>query len=108
MKFKHFNKDEGATDELYDLACGPDRRVNHYASCIIRGMRFHIKELEMQRRTQNSGIVTIGYEGDEEIEYFGVLIDILELKYGSNKSVFLFQCEWWDISNKKIGIHTDP
>ena len=50
----------------------------------------------------------IEYEGEEEIEYYGVLIDIIELKYGSSNSVFLFQCEWWDISNKKIDIHIDP
>ena len=29
MKYKYFNKEEGATDELYDLACGSNRRVNH-------------------------------------------------------------------------------
>ena len=50
----------------------------------------------------------IGYEGEEEIEYFGILVDIIELKYGSNNLLLLFQCEWWDISNKKIGIHIDP
>ena len=62
MKSKYFYKEEDATDELYDLACGSDRRVNHYASCIIGGIRFHTKELEMQRRIQNSEIGTIGYE----------------------------------------------
>ena len=61
----------------------------------------------MQRWIQNSEIAMIGYEGEEEIEYLGVLIDIIELKYGSNNLIFLFQCEWWDISNKKIGIHID-
>lgn len=108
MKNKHFNKEEGATDELFELACGPDRRVNHYASCIIGGIRFHTRELELHRRTQNSGIVTIGYEGEDEFDYYGVLTDIVELKYGSKHSVFLFHCGWWDISNKKIGIRIDP
>ena len=61
----------------------------------------------MQRWIQNSEIAMIGYEGEEELEYLGVLIDIIELKYGFNNLVFLFQCEWWDISNKKIGIHID-
>ena len=67
MKHKYFNKKVGATDKLHDLACGPNRRVNHYASCIIGGMRFHTRKLEMQRRIQNSGIATIGYEGEEEL-----------------------------------------
>ena len=47
----------------------------------------------MQRRIQNSGIATTGYEGEEEIDYYGVLVDIIKLKYGSNNSVFLFQYE---------------
>ena len=29
MKHKYFNKEVGATDELHDLVCGPDQRVNH-------------------------------------------------------------------------------
>ena len=49
----------------------------------------------------------IGYEGEEEIKYYSILIDIIELKYGSSNSVFLFQYKWWDISNKKVGIHID-
>ena len=102
MKHKYFNKEMGATDELHDLACGLDRKINHYTSCIIGGMRFHMRELEMQRWIQNSKIDTTGYEGEEKIDYYGILVDIIELKYGSNNSVFLFQCEWWDISNKKI------
>ena len=93
MKYKYFNKEKGATDEFYDLAYGPDRRVNYYASCIIGGMRFHTRELEMQRRIQNNEIATIGYEGEEEIEYYDVLIDIIKLKYWSSNSVFLFQYE---------------
>ena len=49
MKSKYFNKKEGTTDELYNLACDLNRRINHYASYIIRGMKFHMRELEMQR-----------------------------------------------------------
>ena len=66
IKYKYFNKEEGATDVLYDLACSFDRRVNHYTSGIIGGMRFYIRKLEMQRQIQNNGITTIEYEGEEE------------------------------------------
>ena len=90
MKSKHFNKEEGAIVKLYDLVCGLDQRINYYTSCIIEGMRFHIKELEMQRQIRNSGIATIGYEREEEIKYLGVLIDVIELKYGFNNLIFLF------------------
>ena len=79
-----------ATDELHDLACGLDRRVNHYASCIIEGMRFHIRKLEMQRWIQNSRIATTGYERKKEIDYYDVLVDIIKLKYESSNFVFYF------------------
>ena len=62
----------------------------------------------MQQRTQNNGIAITGYEREEEIDYYGVLVDIIELKYESSNSIFLFQYKWWDISNKKIDIHIDP
>ena len=107
MKHKYFNKEVGVIDELHDLSCDFDEMVNDYILYIIGGMRFYIRELEIQRWIQNSGIATIGYEGEEEIDYYGVLVDIIELKYGSSNSVLLFQYEWWDISNKKIGIHID-
>ena len=94
-------------NELYDLTCGFDQKINHYTFCIFEKMRFHTRKLEMQWQTQNSEIVITGYEEEEEIDYYGVLVDIIELKYGSSNSVFLFQCEWWDISNKKIEIHID-
>ena len=97
----------GAIDELHDLACDLDRRVNHYTSCIIGEMRFHTSKLEMQWQIQNSEIATTGYEGEEKIDYYSVLVDIIELKYGSSNFVFLFQHEWWDISNKKIDIYID-
>ena len=50
MKHKYFNKEVDATDELYDLAYDLNRRVNHYAFCMIVGIRFHTRELEMQRQ----------------------------------------------------------
>ena len=37
MKHKYFNKEVGAIDELYDLACDLDRKIN-----------YHTRELEMQ------------------------------------------------------------
>ena len=80
----------GAMDELYDLACDPDWRVNHYASRIIGGIRFHTREFEMQWWIQNSKITTTEYETKEEIDYYDVLVDIIKLKYESSNFVFYF------------------
>ena len=90
----YHNKEDGATEELYDLACHLDPRISCYSSCIVGGMRFHIRELDMQRRTQNSGIWTLRTDGDNEIEYYGILSDIIQLRYGSKRFVYLFKCQW--------------
>lgn len=72
------------------LARGPNDVVKKYTKFIINGFRFHIKSKELKKRTQNSGIVISAFTKcyassrdtiprEEEINYFGVLIDIVEL-----------------------------
>lgn len=46
----HWNMPE-ATEQLYALACGPDKQVSRYTRCIFDGIWFHTKEREMHRRT---------------------------------------------------------
>ena len=40
------------------------------------------------------------------IDFYGVLIDILELKYATRCIVSIFKCDWWDNGTKK-GINID-
>ena len=81
MQLLRQQKSPEATDDLYSLACAPDKRVTQYTGCIVNGIRFHSKEREKNRRTQNSGVVVKVYEGDKEIQYYGVLTNIIELDY---------------------------
>lgn len=77
---------------------GPSREVTCYDGFIINGFRFHTKELESRKVTQNSGVLVQGctFEGQER-DYYGQLIKVVELEYyGEENSVFLFQCEWYD------------
>lgn len=48
------------SDQLLSLARGPDKRVFRYKGCNINGLRFHSKDREMERKTQNSGVVVQG------------------------------------------------
>ena len=81
MQLLRQQKSPEATDDLFSLACGPDNRVTQYTCYIVNGIRFHSKEREKYRRTQNSGVVVKVYEGDKEIQYYGVLTNIIELDY---------------------------
>ncbi|KAK9287212.1 hypothetical protein L1049_015625 [Liquidambar formosana] len=108
MKLLRSQNSIEATDQLYSLACGPDPRITRYTGCIVNGFRFHTEKYGEHHRTQNSGVVVKGeHQSEEEVDFYGVLTDVIMLSYCGGNRVFLFKCDWWDIGNKKMGIHQD-
>lgn len=106
----HIRGDQRITKELRALASGPAEVVKTYTGFIINGFRFHTKDLERKRKTQNSGVVlqamTNSFSSARDnnpiagdVTYYGVLNDIIELEYAIDKKVVLFNCDW--ISNGK-------
>ncbi|XP_042972746.1 uncharacterized protein LOC122304540 [Carya illinoinensis] len=77
----HAKSPPTVTDDIFALACGPDPLVASYAGCIMNGIRFHTKQLEGRRRTQNSGVVVHGEHIGFPMDFYGVLQDIIELRY---------------------------
>lgn len=41
------------------------------------------------------------------IDFYGVFTDIIELDYLKDKTIVLFECEWFDLSNGKVSVHVD-
>ena len=79
--------------------------AKEYKGMIINGFRFHTKDRERKRKTQNSGvIVTAGTSSFSstkdknpifsDVTYYGILKNILELDYSGGKKVVLFECDW--------------
>ncbi|XP_042964767.1 uncharacterized protein LOC122298991 [Carya illinoinensis] len=101
---KHVMDPASVPDEIYALACGPDKWAASYAGCIMNRIRFQTKDREGHRRTQNSGLVVRGEHQSNPIDLYGVLNDIIELRYMGWHKVYLFQCDWWDVSDKRKGI----
>ncbi|XP_061358748.1 uncharacterized protein LOC133302941 [Gastrolobium bilobum] len=99
--------DESINESLFDLACGPDTRVFRYTSYLINGWRFNIKDRDMHLKSQNSGILVKGDNNTGNLDYFGVLTDIVELMYSSGNNVILFKCDWWDVSSRGRGYKED-
>ena len=78
--------------------------VKRYSAFLINGFRFHTKYNERLRRTQNCGIVVnssitsiTSYASARDsnlvegnVEYYGLLIDIIELDYYGKWKVVLF------------------
>ncbi|XP_071735372.1 uncharacterized protein [Rutidosis leptorrhynchoides] len=116
------SRDNRITSDIETLANGPSEVVKKYKGYIINGFRFHIKDVEKNRTTQNSGVIlqalTSSFSSARDndpivgdVTYYGVLKDIIELQYGDEKKVVLFHCDW--ISNPvrkdwKVVIKTTP
>lgn len=96
-------------DNLLSLSRGPTQYVTSFSGYIVNGYRFHIQNREKTLRTQNSGVVVIGNMGDtdDNIDYYGVLTEIIELQYLGGNRVVLFRCKWWDVFDKVRGMKED-
>ncbi|KAG8372858.1 hypothetical protein BUALT_Bualt12G0110700 [Buddleja alternifolia] len=89
-------KSHAVNEDLVHLAYGPDKRATHYEACIVNGIRFHTKRREMNKKTQNSGVVVKVEEESGFRDYYGVLTDIIQLDYLGNHHVVLFKCDWYE------------
>lgn len=98
-------------DELFALSCEPDLRVQIYSACLVNGVRFHTVDREKNRRTQNSGIMVEGTHDNQEIDFYGSLKEIIEIRYNADSSgdrtVVLFRCDWFDTHGKKFRMKED-
>ncbi|KAH7859972.1 hypothetical protein Vadar_007692 [Vaccinium darrowii] len=88
-----------ATDELWSLANGPNSLVKEYSGCIINGVRFHTRELDNRRTSQNSGVLVGGDHEGVMHDFYGHLSNVWEFEYMCCKKVVLFQCEWYNTGN---------
>ncbi|XP_042958053.1 uncharacterized protein LOC122293566 [Carya illinoinensis] len=93
--------------DLYALACGPDRWIASYAACVINVKRFHTKSRELRRRSQNSGVLVTGDQDTDNVDFYGVINDVVELHYMGGRRVYLFSCDWFDVGDKKRGVRVD-
>ncbi|WCJ24552.1 hypothetical protein M5689_006503 [Euphorbia peplus] len=105
----HLFKEEPSklNESLYSLACIPHRCSRKYTGCIVNGVRFMSKERDNRRKSQNSGIVAKGYHGEDVIDFYGVLDDIIQLDYVKDRHVTIFSCDWFDLGRKKQRIQQD-
>ena len=85
---------------LLALSWGPKKKVRSYHTYFVNGFKFHTSAWSEKRNTINSGVWVRGDgSGAGEVDYYGVLEDIVELEYSSKeivKTVTLFYCKWFD------------
>ncbi|WMV36782.1 hypothetical protein MTR67_030167 [Solanum verrucosum] len=96
-------------EDLLSLSRRPTKYSTHSNGYIVNGYRFHVEDHDQMLRTQNCGVVVVG-ESDkdsENVDYYGILTDVIELQFISNKRVILFRCNWFDVYDKVKGVKRD-
>ncbi|XP_039130942.1 uncharacterized protein LOC120267365 [Dioscorea cayenensis subsp. rotundata] len=99
--------DEGIDINMLALARGPERRVICYPGYNINGFRFHTRDRDENKKTQNCGVMVKGEGNEGELSYYGIILDIIELRYTGGNKVTLFRCDWYDTSREGIGYRKD-
>lgn len=88
--------DPRVSDDLYSLSQFPDDRYMSRSNCIVNGVRFRCIERDEKFITQCSGVCTFGVTDIDDIVYYGVLLEILELQFIRGRKVFMFRCKWYN------------
>nr|XP_045087035.1 uncharacterized protein LOC120968387 [Aegilops tauschii subsp. strangulata] len=89
-------KHTSVLDELRILSRGCRFKVKSYDIYEVNGYRFRSESYEKKKRrlsTVNSGVLAVG----EVLEYYGIIKDIIELKFDGDEdfSLVLFECHWF-------------
>ena len=66
------------SDKVIWLVRYPNNESKQFKHYIINGVKFHTKDSEVTRKTQNSRVCIATENG---VTYYGVLINIIELNY---------------------------
>uniref|UniRef100_A0A2N9I4P1 DUF4218 domain-containing protein n=1 Tax=Fagus sylvatica TaxID=28930 RepID=A0A2N9I4P1_FAGSY len=100
-------KNAQVNKQLLDLAQGPSQEATCYNGYIVNGFRYRKNEGDCQRKTQSCGVLVKGDSYTSNRDYYGVLTDIIELRYMGGNQIVMFKCEWWDVNNPSKGIMVD-
>lgn len=108
IKLLHIKSMGRWSKDLLALSRGPTSYVLRYNGYIVNGYRFHVEDHDRNLRTQNCGVVVVGENDNqsENIDYYGVLTDVLELQF-MGRRVIMFKCNWFDVHDKSKGVKTD-
>ena len=76
---------------------------------MVNGVKFHTRDLDNRRVTQNSDVCTEGDHEGEMQDFYGHVCKIWELEYIFRHKVVLFQCEWYNMgtNGQRRTIRTD-
>jgi len=106
---------EDVPDLIKQLSRGPNFVAKRYSGYLINGYRFHIRQRDVRRKTQNCGVTlvasTTSFASSKDknpiaadLTYYGRIVDIVELDYYSHFKVVLFKCNWYEVEKDIYGL----
>jgi len=106
---------EDVPDLIKQLSRGPNSVAKRYFGYLINGYRFHVRQRDARRKTQNSGVTlvasTTSFASSKDknpiaadLTYYGRIVDIVELDYYGHFKVVLFKCDWYEVENDTYGL----
>ncbi|XP_050368965.1 uncharacterized protein LOC126787074 [Argentina anserina] len=104
--------------DLLALAKGPRPWCKTYTKYVVNGYRFRIKRLDNKKTTQKSGVFVNANVNsytssvdrnprDGLQDYYGELINVIELHYDDDRKIVLFDCDWVQSGGNSAGLKTD-
>ena len=92
------------SEHILSLSHGSSTSVTCYRGYIINGFRFHTREREKGKKTQNNGVVVtievLSFASARDnnpipghVSYYGVLTNVIKLHYLGGNRVILFKCD---------------
>ena len=73
------NESSEATKQLWSLTNGHKPHMKEYTVCIVNGVKFHTRDLDNRRVTQNSGVCTKGDHEGEMHDFYGHMCFAIKL-----------------------------
>ncbi|KAG6478970.1 hypothetical protein ZIOFF_062419 [Zingiber officinale] len=109
----NLSQDDPISNDLKSLARDPNFIGIQYEKFLSNGYRFHTKEVERKRKTHNCGVIvratTSSYSSirdqnpiSSELDYYGILQNVIELDYEGGRRVVLFECDWVSKDSQNI------
>lgn len=104
--------------DMVALAKGPNNWCIKHKSFVINGYRFRINKIDKKMKNQNSGVFVRATRNsyasrqdrnpiDGELDYYGILKDIIELDYEGVGKIILFDCFWCNSEGNSTGLQID-
>jgi hypothetical protein len=101
-------KTSSINNALRQISHGFRKRVKIYGVHDVNGYRFRSEKYEEKKIdlvSRNVGVCVTVYDGDDNpVEYFGIIVDILNISWEGSMELelVLFKCRWFDPTSNGV------